>query len=517
MIDVDGLTIKYGGVTAVHDLSLHVPRGQFLLVTGPSGCGKSTLSRALAGLIPHAISARMSGKVHIDGLNTRAHSLPEIARHAGIVLQNPSSQLFHLTVTEEVAFGPRNLGLTEEQTRRRVDWALQATGLHSYRDRRPAALSGGEQQRLAIAAVLAMQPAVLILDEPTASLDIHGARSVLSTLRRLNQQQGITIVLVEHRLDLAVPETGAAPFIDRLLIMDDGHIVRDGAPHALLQDRDLRREFGLRRPGAPLASGGLSWRRKLQRNEPDVAPPGQNGQRPLLRLQNVAAGYGRQPVIEDINLDIYPGEFAAIVGQNGAGKSTLARVIAGLLRPAAGHVRFHTPSGSERRPRPGRDVSLLFQNPLDQLFTDTVDDEISFGPRNIGKFNLAFHEQLLRQADLLGCPPLPLHKRCPTHLSAGQQQRCVLAACLALQPPLLILDEPTLGQDWGHLQQLMDFVQQINEQGATILLISHDYKLIYRYARRVLLLEEGRLTLDGALPQYVPDAREKDHDEPLYT
>lgn len=522
MIDVRALSIKYQDVTVLRDVSLHVPAGQFLLISGPSGCGKSTLARALAGLIPHAIPAHMSGEVFVDDLNTRSHPLPELAHHVGIVLQNPSSQLFHLTVAEEVAFGPRNLGLPPEQVRQRVDWALETTGLQAFRRRRPTALSGGEQQRLAIAAVLAMQPAVIILDEPTASLDMQGARSVLSTLRRLNQQQDITIVLVEHRLDLA------APFAHRLLIMDQGHIVRDGAPDTLLQDRALRRKYGLRRPGAPLASVSPSWRHDLQHNESDVPASGQNGQRqvsktaqlpqaarsqrPLLSLQNVSAGYGREPVIEHINLNIYSGDFAAIVGQNGAGKSTLARVLAGLLRPATGHVRFHASPTSERRPRPGRDVSLLFQNPLDQLFTDTVDDEISFGPRNIDRFDPAFHEELLLQADLRH-----LHHRCPTLLSAGQQQRCVLAACLALQPPLLILDEPTLGQDWGHLQQLMDFVQQLNEQGATILLISHDYKLVYRYARRVLLMEQGRLTLDGALPQPAPAVDKKEHHETLYT
>lgn len=493
MIEVRDLTVAYQPsgrevdgqpqAPALHNVTLHVPEGEFLLVTGPSGCGKSTLARALAGLIPHAIAARMTGQVSIDGADTMALALPDLAPLAGIVLQNPSSQLFHLSVAEEVAFGPRNLGLPEEQVQRRVDWALAATGLRSFGQRRPADLSGGEQQRVAIAAVLAMQPRILILDEPTASLDNQGARMVLATLRHLNRRQGMTIILVEHRLDAAMP------IAHRLMIMDQGQIVASGAPQDLLQDRALRRTYGLRRPaGSRKASG--AWRNVLT-IEGSVH---HNGGRRLLQLQNVAAGYGREPVLHDVDLHIYAGEFAAVVGENGAGKSTLARVIAGLIRPAEGRVRFYNSDGSRPgQPRPGRDVSLLFQNPLDQLFTDSVNDELWFGPHNFGRFDGQFHEELLHQADLY-----TLRHRCPTHLSVGQQQRCVLASCLALQPRLLILDEPTLGQDWAHLQQLMDFVQRLNERGMAILLISHDYKLVHRYARRVLLLEGGRIILDGA-------------------
>lgn len=496
MIEVRDLSVEYGArlnqshgsqeplsetVAALRDVTLHVAAGEFLLVTGPSGCGKSTLTRVLAGLIPHAITAQMRGQVCIDGIETQTQTLPDLARHVGIVLQNPSAQLFHLTVDQEVAFGPRNLGLAEKQVQQRVEWALAVTGLTSLRQRRPADLSGGEQQRVAIAAVLAMKPRVLILDEPTASLDRRGTRMVLATLRRLNRRQGMTIVLVEHRL------AAAMPVAHRLLVMDQGQVVAEGTPQRLLQDRHLREVYGLRRPAATAKAPG-GWRNLLTRQRSDHG----TGE-PLLQLQEVAAGYGRERVLHDIDLTIQPGEFAAIVGRNGAGKSTLARVIAGLLRPAKGRVCFY---GSDRsrpgRPRPGQDVSLLFQNPLDQIFTDSVDDELSFGPHNFGRFDAQFHDSLLWQADLRA-----LRRRCPTHLSVGQQQRCVLAACLALQPRLLILDEPTLGQDWAHLQQLMDFVQTLNEQGIAILLISHDYKLVYRYARRVLLLDEGRIVLDG--------------------
>jgi energy-coupling factor transport system ATP-binding protein len=214
------------------------------------------------------------------------------------------------------------------------------------------------------------------------------------------------------------------------------------------------------------------------------------GLQPLLDLQNLSAGYDGHAIIRDVNLKIFPGEFVALVGDNGTGKSTLALAAAGLLKPLAGRVLV----GSSSRPRPGLDIALLFQNPADQLFTDSVDEEVSFGSRNYKSFHPGIHEQTLASADLLH-----LRDRRPFSLSIGQQQRTALASCIALRPALVILDEPTLGQDWRHLQQLMDCLVRLNQQGTAILLITHDYKLVHRYARRVVLMDEGRLILDGKI------------------
>jgi len=484
MIDVEALSVSYGDVPAVAELDLHIPAGQFVLVTGPSGCGKSTLARALTGLIPHAVSATMTGRVRLDDLNTREEPLPRLARRAGIVLQNPAAQLFHLRVADEVAFGPRNLGLPGREVQERVSWALAAADIEDLHARSPSTLSGGEQQRVAIAAVLAMQPRVLVLDEPTASLDVQGTRKVLSTLKRLNRQLDMTIILIEHRL------AAAMPLAHRLLILDEGKLVADGAPQDLLQDRALREAFGMRRPGEASAA---SWESLLAaHNRSSGAACSRDvvceGDSLVLQMEGVTAGYRHHPVLHDVDLSLQQGEFVALVGANGTGKSTLGLVAAGLLKPDRGKIRFR----GGRRPRPGRDVALLFQNPADQIFTDSVAEEVGFGPRNYGTFDEAFHRQILAEAGLRA-----LHTRCPTHLSVGQQQRTALAACVAMRPHLLILDEPTLGQDWAHLQRLMDFVQDLNQRGTTILLISHDYKLIYRYAERVLLLRDGRIVIDG--------------------
>lgn len=474
MIRVTGLSLSYGFAPVLKDINLEIRRGEFVLITGPSGCGKSSLAYALSGLIPNSIPAQMSGQVEIGGLDTRSHTMREIVQQAGIVLQNPSSQLFHLRVEDEVAFGPRNLGLDEDEIKQRTDWALQATGLETLRQNKPSELSGGQKQCVAIASVLAMQPSILILDEPTASLDVPSTRRVIETLKTLRDEHGVTIVIVEHRL------ADLARLADRLVLMHAGQIVADGRPDAILADYALRDQFGLRRLNSEPQD---SWERLI---ETDGAH--RNGQDVLLALEGVSAGYNRNAVIEDVNLRLYPGDFAALVGCNGAGKSTLGLVAAGLLKPLAGRVRF----SNGDKPKPGLDVAMLFQNPADQLFTDSVDEEVAFGPRNYDGYDPARQDEILREADLLD-----LRDRRPLMLSVGQQQRTALSACLGLRPRLLILDEPTLGQDWGHLQRLMDFLSFLNRQGTAILLISHDYKLVHRYARRVFLMKNGHILLAG--------------------
>jgi len=474
MIKIQNLSVGYGEVSVLKDISLEIAQGEFVLVTGPSGCGKSTLARAICGLIPHALPARIQGRVLAAGMDTQTHTLPELAQNVNLVFQNPASQLFHLSVQEEIAFGPRNLGLGEDEVIRRTDLALKATGLDALREQKPFELSGGQKQCVAIASVLAMRPQILVLDEPTASLDVPSTRHVLDTLRTLRTEHGVTIVIVEHRL------ADVARMASRLVLMDNGRIVADGSPDSILLDHGLREQLGLRRL---TDEPQQTWESLIESN-------GQHAreQEPLLTLENISAGYNRDKAIQDINLELYPGDFVALVGNNGTGKTTLGLVAAGLLKPLEGKVRYLNGA----KPRPGLDIAMLFQNPVDQLFTDSVDEEVAFGPRNYGKFVPDLHNEILEQSDLL-----TLRDRRLLTLSVGQQQRTALGACLGLRPRLLILDEPTLGQDWGHLQRLMDFLTVLNRQGTAILLISHDYKLVHRYARRVFLMKNGRIQLTG--------------------
>lgn len=236
IIEARNLTYTYPFAErpAIEGVNLTIERGEFVLLTGPSGCGKTTLCRCFNGLIPHFYGGKIEGEVIVAGLKTKEHPVHELARHVGMVFQNPENQLFALTVEKDVAFGLENLGLPREEIRRRVDWALRVTGIYDLKDKAPFELSGGQQQRVAIASVLAMQPEIMVLDEPTSFLDPLSARVILETIYRLNREMGITIVLVEHRLDLA------ARYANRVIVMDRGRIILDGEPREVFVDERAR-------------------------------------------------------------------------------------------------------------------------------------------------------------------------------------------------------------------------------------------------------------------------------------
>lgn len=451
MIEARGLHVRYGQTHVLRGVDLSIPRGEFLLIGGPSGGGKSTLAHALMGLIPQTVPARVEGRVTVAGLDVARVPVAQIATHMGLVFQNPATQLFNGTVGQEIAFGPHNLGLPEVAVDRRVGQALEALGIEHLRDRPVRRLSGGEQQRVAIAAALAMRPAALILDEPTANLDDAAVGCLAQALRRLHRREGLTLIVIEHRLRSLVD------YADRLIWREAGRVVADGAP------------------GETLSRMAPSPADRSPDSAPSVAAP------PLVAVEGVTAGYGRRVVLETCSLTLRRGEFGALVGPNGAGKTTLALALSGLLRPQRGRIRWHT---NGHRPR----VGLLQQNALHQLVCDTVEQEVTFGPRNLGKDDDLDAEALLAQADLLA-----LRHRSTQALSVGQQQRVALAATLATIPSLLILDEPTAGQDWAHLTRVMDGVARLNRAGQTVLLITHERRLVERYASRVWRLEgDGR-------------------------
>lgn len=452
MIQVRRLHVCYPETCALQGVDLSIPSGSFVLVGGPSGGGKSTLAHALVGLIPHIVSAQVRGEISVAGMDPRLHGGARMGTRVGLVFQEPATQLFSGTAEEEVAFGPRNLALPGDEVAARVEYALDAAGCVPLRRRAVRSLSGGEQQRVAIAAVLAMQPEVLILDEPTANLDGQGVELVTKALTRLHRQFRVTVVVIEHRLEPFLPHA------DRLIWLADGRVVAEGPPAQTLQ--------GVCTPWPPPPS------RRVE------------GDEPLVTLQAVTVGYNGRPVLRDCSLTLRRGEFAALVGPNGSGKTTLARLLAGLLRPQRGRIVWHA-DVHRAHPR----VGLLQQSPLHQLVCDTVEEEVRFGPRNLGDERPGEIEQVLAEADLL-----PLRHRSTQALSVGQQQRAALAATLSLHPQFLILDEPTVGQDRQHLARLMDSVARMNQAGQTVLLITHDRELVKRYAGRVWVLNGGQAT-----------------------
>jgi len=472
-IQVRALHVRYPGVCALEGIDLSMSAGDFVLIGGRSGSGKSTLALALLGLLGQEDApspAEVSGEILVNGLSPLHHPVAQIATQAGLVFQNPATQLFNGLIEDEIAFGPRNLGLAAPEVADRVAFASGAVGIGHLRGREVRRLSGGEQQRVAIAAALAMRPSILVLDEPTANLDAEGTQSVARALARLNRRFHVTVVVIEHRLEPFLPHA------HRLIWLDRGRVVADGCPEELLG----------RGPHGPIAEPVSV----LPPHEPALTamggqPPCVNGDA-LVTVSRVTAGYDGRPVLRDCSLTLQRGEFAALLGRNGAGKSTLARVLAGLIRPRRGKVVWQ--GNGKGHPR----VGLLQQNPEHQLVCQVVEEEVLFAPRNFGRDRNQDVEELLLRTGLQGLRHRPTHA-----LSVGEQQRTTLAATLGIRPELLILDEPTIGQDWHHLSQLMDLVSELNRRGQSVLLITHHQRLVDQYAHRVWEMADGKVQAAG--------------------
>lgn len=500
---------------ALSGVSLEVPDGQFVALLGRVGAGKSTLCLALNGLAPHATGGVFRGDVVVHELNTKRHPVAELATRVGLVFQDPESQIVHSRVDDEVAFGPENLGVAPDEIEERVAWALDATAMAEYRERSPLLLSGGEKQRVAIAAMLAMRPRVLVLDEPTASLDPAGKAAIFGLLARLSRAEGLTVFMATQEVDRAFR------YADRILALDEGAIVLDGQPAELLRRPERLQSLGLGLPelaevGQRLtAATGRSYRFHTLRGayerlkpevQPDASPlwlplptpPEAPAGPPQIEIEGLTFHYDpARRALDEVSLTINRGEFVVLMGRNGSGKTTLARHLNGLLKPVAGVVRVE---GEDTRPRRvaelARHVGYVFQNPDHQIFAPTVADEVAFGLRVQGLPASIVAERVAETLERFGLTryaDLP-----PALLGFGQRRIVSLASVLATQPSLLILDEPTDGLDARSQAELMATIERFNAGGGTILLVTHDVRLMAEHARRVLVLDAGRLIFDGA-------------------
>ena len=511
----------------LQDVSFDLHAGEFVALLGRVGAGKSTVCMALNGLVPHALGGVFRGQVTVNDLDSRTHSVAELAQVCGLVFQDPETQLTQMRVEDEIAFGPENLGLSPDEIADRVTWALDAVELPGYRDRNPAHLSGGEKQRVAIAAILAMRPRVLVLDEPTANLDPGSKAAVFGVLARLARQRQMAILIATQDVERVQRYAG------RVVVLHEGRIVLDGRPGEVFAHEHDLKAWGVGLPQmAELAqalsdrrgrsyafttlSGAVSaLRRELATGEishlreaaAKLHPPRAEtlhatslhggGVEPQIAIDGVHYVYDDgTAALRGVTFAVRPGEFVVLAGPNGSGKTTLAKHINGLLKPSAGRVIVEgQDTASLRVSQLARRVGYVFQNPDHQIFAPTVAEELGFGLRLQG---LAEEEIARRVAAALvthgldGCAELP-----PAALSVGQRRQVTLAAVMATGPAVLVLDEPTGGLDWQSRQELIDRLRSYNAQGGTVILISHDVRVIAEAGRRVIVLHSGQVIFDG--------------------
>ncbi len=487
MLEYERASFSYGAQSAVESVSFSLSSGRFLLLAGESGSGKSTLVRMANGLIPHFHRGGFHGRVLVGGTDTRSCSVRQLAREVGVVFQNQKAQLFSSTVEAELAFGPRNLGLPREEILRRMAWAAGGTGVAHLLGRPTGDLSGGEAARVAIACVLAMGPRILLLDEPFSALDPTSALSVRELLGNL-RAKGIIIVVAEHRTD------GLWELSDAVAVMHRGRLALHAPPSEAAREPTagfpvplpaMARLFSESRlPDRPFTveqavdlvrSGNLT----LLPRSAQPASPGEA----VLAAEAVTCFRGPRQVLRDVSLELRCGETVALVGPNGAGKSTLLRTIAGLARLNGGRV-----TGGNSLPIPRGELGVLFQNAGDNLLFRSVREEVEYSAKILGRHQPAWVETLFDCFDLRS-----LLDRHPLSLSEGEQRRVALAAALAHRPSVLLLDEPTVGQDTYRREELAKTLEMVRSQGVATLVATHDLEFAAEHCSRWLVLSSGEL------------------------
>lgn len=528
LLELRGYTFQYRAQAepTLHDIDLTVRRGEKIAIVGASGSGKSTLLHALDGLIPHHFRGTASGTVRVAGNDPAQVPLVETATVIGTVLQDSNSQFVGLTVAEDIAFSLENQQVPRAEMPSRIRRAAELAGIGDRLEDAPQALSGGQKQRVAIAGVLVDDVEVLLLDEPLANLDPASGRAAVELLDDLHRDHGRTIVMVEHRLEDVLHRD-----VDRVVLMSDGRIIADAAPDQVLAS-GLLEEHGIRPPlhvtalryaGAPVTAAQRpsrstdialttqqveavrAWVGEGSSDDDSADAQRSRDERSgdagiALDLRDVRCEIPVGPdrssvVLEGITAQVRRGEMLGVLGSNGAGKSTLARVICGFESLSGGELRIGAADArgwslAER----GEHIGFVLQEPGQMLSRPLVTEEIALGlrARGIGEDEIARRTTMVLEA----CGLAPFRSWPVSALSHGQKKRVTIACVLALEPEVLILDEPTAGQDFAHYTEFMDFLRTLHAAGTTVLLITHDMHLALEYADRVLVLSQGHLLAD---------------------
>ena len=509
---IESLSFSYRGndKEALKNISGSIGEGSFTAVMGHSGAGKSTLCCAMNGLVPRFFRGNYNGRILIDGKNPAHCGIVELSRMAGLLFQDFEAQLFCSNAELELAFGPENQGLPKEIIRERIIRYLSFVGLNGMLKRDPATFSGGQKQRLAVGSVLALEPKILVMDEPVTDLDPMGKAEVLSVADRLREKKQTLIV--------ADTEPDHVAGADCLWLLREGEIAAQGPPGKIFADTELLQSCGVMIPPLVSLFRSLGW---------PGSPLGFNEARSIISAQNPALSQHRasgtgeaSPIIpkgnpvlaarglsfryqgssfdslRNIDLDIREGEFVAILGQNGSGKTTLAKHFNGLLKPTSGTMAVEGKStAAHKKKELARLVGYVFQNPDHQIFASTVHDEVRFGLKMLGEDPQSAEENVARALAATGLEGYG--ERSPFLLTRGERQRVAVASVLAVKPKVIILDEPTTGLDYIHQKETMEMLKDLNKMGHTIIIITHTMWIAESYAKRTLVMKSGEIIADG--------------------
>ncbi|MCT0162310.1 ABC transporter ATP-binding protein [Lactiplantibacillus pentosus] len=514
IISFKDFSFQYNSQTepTLRHINLDIYPGEKVLIAGPSGSGKSTLGRCLNGLIPQSYTGTISGQATVAGQDITQSSIFALSQHVGTVLQDPDSQFVGLTVVEDMAFSLENDQQSQSEMRTATNQWADTLALQDLLTHRPQELSGGQKQRVAMAGVLIDNSKILLFDEPLASLDPASGKASMALIDQLTHTQELTVVIIEHRIEDVLQQP-----IDRLIIMQDGTIVANDRPETILR-QSLMTQLGLREPlylsALKLAGVDLTtcqhldnlqalqvpnlkttlqaWTAGVQLNPPVVHD------QPLLTIDHLSFGYEpTKPIINDVSVTLHRGEMISLVGQNGTGKSTLSNLITGFLTPQAGKMVFNGRSLADQSVKERADqIGYILQDPNQMISKTMIYDEIATGLQLRGVPDDEVERRVLAVLKVCG---LYEFRHWPiSALSFGQKKRVTIAAILVLEPAMLILDEPTAGQDLKHYTEMMTFLTTINrDQQMTIMLITHDMHLMLEYTDRTIVLGHGKILMDA--------------------
>lgn len=532
MVKTDKLVFEYekrdeegnviGTQRAIDEVDIQIEKGQFIAILGHNGSGKSTFAKHINALLVPG-----GGTMWVGGRDTKDEDeLWNIRQSAGMVFQNPDNQIIATVVEEDVGFGPENLGVPTKEIWQRVDDALEKVGMTEYRYRSPNKLSGGQKQRVAIAGVVAMRPECIVLDEPTAMLDPNGRKEVIRTVRDLQKQEKVTVILITHYMEEVTDA-------DYIYVMDKGKVVMEGKPEQIFSKVDLLKHYRLDVPqatavadelirkGFPVSAGTLTGEalcrevvslarergriqdplgKEVYRDEVKSRPDGD----PVLRLKNLNYIYNpgtayEKHAMKGVDLDIWQGEFIGIIGHTGSGKSTLIQHLDGLIRATGGELFFqgeniYQEGYSMKTLR--QQVGLVFQYPEHQLFEADVLSDVCFGPKNQGLSDEECRQRAKEALQMVGFPET-LYNASPFDLSGGQKRRVAIAGVLAMRPKVLVLDEPTAGLDPKGRDDILDQIALLQKTThMTVILVSHSMEDVARYVDRIIVMNRGEKIFD---------------------